>query len=122
VFFDDELAAEGNHEEDAEPSTEEGEGEDAGGFEIEAEEDERREGKDDSGGDGLSCVSCGLDNVVFEDACFAEGSEDGDGEDGDGDTGSHGKARAETDIDSDGTEEDAEESSEDESSCSELGT
>ena len=121
VLFDDELAAEGDHEEDAEPSAEEGEGEDAGGFEVEAEEDERGEGEDDSGGDGLAGVSGGLDDVVFEDAGAAEGSEDGDGEDGDGDTGGNCKACAETDIDGDSTEEDAEEGSEDEGSCRELG-
>ena len=57
MLFDDELAAERDHEEDSEPSAEEGEGEDAGGFEIEAEEDKGGEGEDDSGGDGLAGVS-----------------------------------------------------------------
>ena len=48
VFFDNELAAEGDHEEDAEPSADEGEEEDAGVFEVEAEEDEGGEGEDDA--------------------------------------------------------------------------
>ena len=121
VLFDDELAAEGDHEEDAKPSAEEGEGEDAGGFEVEAEEDECGEGEDDSGGDGLASVSGGLDDVVFEDAGAAEGAEDGDGEDGDGDAGSYGKACAKTDIDGDGTEEDSEDGAEEEGADGELG-
>ncbi len=115
VLVDDELTAQGNHEEDAEPAAEEGEGEDAGGFEVEAEEDEGREGEDDSGGDGLAGVAGGLDDVVFEDAGAAEGAEDGDGEDGDGDGGRYGEAGAEADVDGDGSEEDAEEGSKDES-------
>ena len=109
VLFDDELAAERDHEEDAEPAAEEGEGEDAGGLEIEAEEDEGGQGEDDAGGDGLAGVAGGLDDVVFEDAGFAEGAEDGDGEDGDGDGGGDGEAGAEADVDGDGSEEDAEE-------------
>ena len=36
VFIDDELAAQGNHEENAEPASEEGEGEDARRLEVEA--------------------------------------------------------------------------------------
>ena len=66
VLLDDELAAEGNHEEDAEPATDEGEHEDAGVFEIEAEEDERGQREDDSGGDGLAGIAGGLDDVVFK--------------------------------------------------------
>ena len=121
VLFDDELATEGNHEEYTQPAAEEGQGEDAGGFEVEAKKDEGREGEDDSRGDGLAGVAGGLDDVVFEDAGAAEGSEDGDGEDGDGDTGGDGKASAKTNIDGNGAEEDAEEGSEDEGSGGELG-
>ena len=80
VFFNDELAAEGNHEEDAEPSADESEHEDAGVFEVVAEEDEGGEGEDDAGGDGLAGVSGGLDDVVFEDGGAAEDAEDADGE------------------------------------------
>jgi len=121
VFFDDELAAKRDHEEDAEPASEEGKGEDAGGFEIESEEDEGREGEDDSGGDGLSGGAGGLDDVVLEDAGAAEGAEDGDGEDRDWDGGGDGESGAETDVDGDGSEEDSEEGAEDEGACGELG-
>ncbi len=108
VLLDDELAAQGNHEEDAEPSAEEGEGEDAARFKIEAEEDQRGQGEDDAGGDGLAGVSGGLDDVVFEDAGAAERAEDGDGEYGDGDAGGNGKSCAQADVDRDRAEEYAE--------------
>ena len=121
VLVDDELAAQRDHEEDAEPAAEEGEGEDAGGLEIEAEEDERGQGEDDAGGDGLAGVAGGLDDVVFEDGGFAEGAEDGDGEDGDGDGGGDGEAGAEADVDGDGSEEDAEDGAEEEGAGGELG-
>ncbi len=79
VFFDDELAAEGNHEKDAQPAAEQGEDEDAGVLEAEAEEDERGECEDDARGDGLPGVSGGLDDVVFKDGCAAQSAEDADG-------------------------------------------
>ncbi len=116
VLFDDELSAERDHEEDAEPAAEEGEGKDAGGFEVEAEEDERGEGEDDSAGDGLAGVSGGLDDVVLEDAGAAEGAEDGDRQDGDGDGGGYGESGAEAYVDGDGSEENAEEGTQDEGS------
>jgi hypothetical protein len=62
-----------------------------------------------------------LNDVVFEDAGFAEGAKDGDGEDGDGDGGGDGETGAETDVDSDRSEEDAEEAAEDEGAGGELG-
>ncbi len=99
VLFDDKLAAQRDHEEHAEPAAEESEGEDAGGFEVEAEEDECGQGEDDAGGDGLACVSGGLDDVVFEDAGSAEGAEDGDGEHGDGDACGDRKPGAQADVD-----------------------
>ena len=37
-------------------------------FEIEAEKDQRGQGEDDAGGDGLAGIAGGLDDVVFEDA------------------------------------------------------
>ncbi len=90
-------------------------------FEIEAEEDERGQGEDDSGGDGLAGVAGGLDDVVFEDAGFAEGAEDGDGEDGDGDGGGYCESGAEADVDGDCSEEDAEDGAEDEGADGEFG-
>lgn len=121
MLLDDELAAKGDHEEDADPAAEECESEDAGGLEIEAEEDERRKGEDDSGSDGLAGVADGLDDVVLEDGGFAEGPEDGYGEDGDGNGGSDGESGAEADVDGDGSEEDGEEAAEDEGAKGEFG-
>ena len=91
------------------------------GFEIEAEEDQRRQGEDDAGGDGLAGVAGGLDDVVFEDAGAAEGAEDGDGEDGDRNGGGDGETGAEADVDGDGAEEDAEDGAEEEGADGELG-
>jgi hypothetical protein len=108
VLVDDELPAQGNHEEDAEPAAEEGEGEDARGFEIEAEKDEGREGEDDAGGDGLAGVSGGLHDIVFEDAGLAEGAEDGDREHRDGNARGHGKPRAQANVHRHRAEEHAE--------------
>ena len=42
MLFDDELSAERDHEENAQPAAEEGEGEDSGCFEVKAQEDECR--------------------------------------------------------------------------------
>ena len=109
VLFDDELAAERDHEEDAEPSAEERQGEDAGGLEVEAEEDQRRQGEDDARGDGLAGVAGGLDDVVFEDAGAAEGAKDGDRQDGDWDAGRYGETGTKPDVDGDRSEQYAEE-------------
>jgi len=114
------LAAEGNHEEYAQPAAEEGEGEDAGGLEVEAEENERGKCEDDAGRDGLAGVAGGLDDVVLEDAGAAEGSKDGDGEDRDRDAGGNRKSSAESDIDRDRAEQDSEDSTEGEGSEGEL--
>ena len=48
MFVDDEFAAEGDHEEHAEPAADEREQKDARVFEIEAEEDQGGQGEDDA--------------------------------------------------------------------------
>jgi hypothetical protein len=101
-------------------ASEERKREDAGGFEIEAEEDERRQSKDDAGGDGLPGISGGLDDVVFEDAGPSEGTQNADGEHRDGDGGRDCKPGAQADVDGDGSEENAEEAAENERAGSEL--
>jgi hypothetical protein len=122
VLFNDELAAEWNHEEDAQPASEEGESEDAGGLEIEAEEDQRRKGEDDARGDGLAGVAGGLDDVVFEDGGSSEGAQDRDGEHRDRNGGGDGESRTKADIDRDSAEENPEDSSEEERADGELRT
>ena len=114
VLLDDELAAKGNHEEDAEPAADQRQHEDAGVFEIEAEKDQRREGEDDSRGDGLAGVAGGLDDVVFKNGAAAKGAQNADGEHGDGDGGGDREAGAEAHVDRDCAEDDAEDRSQEE--------
>ena len=76
MLIDDKLTPEGNHEKYAQPPAEEGKGKDAGRFEVEAQEDQRGQGKDDARGDRLPGVADGLDDVVFKDAGFAKRAED----------------------------------------------
>ena len=109
---DDELAAQRNHEEHAQPAADERQHEDAGVLEIEAEEDQRGQGEDDAGGDGLAGVAGGLDDVVFEDRRAAEGAQNADGEHRDGDGGGYGEAGAQAHIDRDRAEDDAEDGAE----------
>ncbi len=67
MLFNDELTAEGNHKEYAQPSADQGEHEDAAVLQFKAQKDKRRKGEDDAGCDGLASVSGGLHDVVFED-------------------------------------------------------
>jgi len=120
VLFDDELAAQGDHEEDTEPAAEQRQRKDARGLQIESEEDESGKGEDDAGGDGLACIAGTLDDVVFEDAGFAEGSQDGDRKYRDWDGRGDRKACTKTDVDSNGSEENTEEAAQDEGTGGEL--
>ena len=65
VLLHNELAAQGNHEEHAQPAANQGEHEDAGVFEIEAKKNQSGQGENDARGDGLAGVSGGLDDVVL---------------------------------------------------------
>ena len=71
MLFDNKLAAQRNHKKNTKPPSKQRQHEDADIFEIEAEEDKRRQSEDHPGGDGLARVACRLDDVVFEDRCFA---------------------------------------------------
>ncbi len=98
----------GNHEEHAQPSADQGEHEDAGVLEIEAEKDERGQGEDDAGGDGLAGIAGGLDDVVLEDGGAAEDAQDADGEHRDGNGGGDRESGAQAHVDRDRAEDDAE--------------
>ena len=63
----------------------------------------------------------GLDDVVFEDGGAAERAEDADGENGDGDGRGNGESGTQADVDSYGTEEQAEERAEDDGANGEFG-
>ncbi len=121
MLLDDELAAQGNHEQHAQPAADEREHEDARVLEIEAEKNKRREGEDDAGGDGLAGIAGGLDDVVFEDGGAAEGPQNTDGEHSDGDGGGHGEAGAQAHVDRNRAEDDAEDGAEKKGSEGELG-
>jgi hypothetical protein len=107
VLVHDELLAQRNHKEDAQPAAEERQGEDAEAFEVKAEKDQGREREDDARSDGLACIAGGLDDVVFKDGRATEDAQDGDGEDRDGDAGRHRQTRPQADIDRYCTEDDA---------------
>ena len=121
VLFDDELAAQRDHEQDSEPAAEEREREDSCGLQVEAQKDERGQGEDDAGRDRLAGVADGLDDVVLKDGRLAEGAQDGDGEDRDRDGGGDGEPGAEADVDRDRTEEDGEDAAEQQGAEGELG-
>jgi hypothetical protein len=112
VLFDDERAAQGNHEEYAEKAADERQHEDAGVLEVEAQEDKRGQGEDDAGGDGLAGVAGGLDDDVLKDGAAAEGAEDADGQHRDGNGGGYRETGAQAHIDRDGAKDDAEERAE----------
>src|SRR4029077_3737679 len=92
VLLNDELAAKGNHEQDAQPATEQSQGEDAPEGELlaEAEKDERGDGEHDAGGERFAGRARGLDDVVFKDGGAAKGTEDTDREDRGGGGGREG--------------------------------
>jgi len=75
VLFDDELPAQGNHEEYTQPAAKKGESEDAGGLKVEAQEDERGKGEDHARRNGLACVASGLNDIIFEDTGTSERAE-----------------------------------------------
>ena len=80
MFLHNELAAQRNHEQHAQPSADEGEHEDARVFEIEAEKNQRRQREDDAGGDGLAGIAGGLHDVVLKNRSTAEGAQNADGQ------------------------------------------
>jgi hypothetical protein len=99
VLFDDELAAQGDHEQYTQPSAKQGEDEDACVFEVEAQEDERRQGEDHTSGDRLAGIARGLNDVVLKNRCASERTQYADRQNRDWDGSGDGKASAETYVD-----------------------
>ena len=112
VFLDDELPAQRNHEQHADPPADERQQEDARVFERKAHEDQRRQREDGAGGDRLAGRPGGLHDVVLEDRRLAEGAQEADAQDRDGDGGGDRQAGAQADIDRDGAEDDPEDRAE----------
>ena len=121
VLLHNELAAQRNHEQHAEPAADQRQHEDARVLEIEAEKDQRRQREDDARGDGLAGVAGGLDDVVLKNRGAAEGAQDADGEHRDGDRGGDGEAGAQAHVDGDGAEDEAEEAAQQNGAKRELG-
>ena len=122
VLVDDELFAQRDHKQDAEPAAKERKRKDARRLEIEAKEDERGQREDHAGGDRLTGIPGGLDDVVLENGRFAERTEDGDRQDGDGDRSGDRQPCTQPDIDRHGTEEDPEQRAKQQRSDGKLGT
>ena len=121
VFLNDERAAERDHEEDAEVAADQRQHEDAEVLEIEAEEDERGQGEDDAGGDGLAGVAGGLDDDGFENRGLALVAQEADGDDRDGDGGGHRETGAQAHVDRDPAEDDAEDGAQQDGAEGEFG-
>ncbi len=107
VLFDDELAAQRNHEKHAQPSADQRQEEDAPVLQRKSQEDQRGQSEDHSAGNRFAGRAGGLHDVVFEDADLAEGAQDADGEHGDGNRGRDGESGAQTDVHGDRAEEKA---------------
>ena len=122
VLLHDELPAQRNHEEHARASPPmQREQEDARVFEIEAEKDQRRQGEDDAGRDGLAGVAGGLHDVVFEDRGAAQSAQHADREHRDRNRCRDGQPGAQADVDRDRAEENAEDRAQQQRAEGKLG-
>ena len=109
VFLDDELTAQRDHEEHAEPAADQREKKDARVFEIEAEKDQRRQREDHTGRNGLPGIAGGLDDVVLKNRGPAKRAQHADGEHRYRNRCRDRQTRAQPDIDRDSAKENAEE-------------
>ena len=74
VLLDDELAAQRNHEEHAEPSADQRQEKYAPVFQREAEKNQRGQREDHAAGDRFAGRAGRLHDIIFEDADLAEGA------------------------------------------------
>ena len=79
VFFDDELAAERNHEENAQPSANQSEEKYTPVFQRKAQENQGGQRENHAAGNRFTGRARGLHDIVFEDGDFAEGTQNADG-------------------------------------------
>jgi hypothetical protein len=122
VLFDDQLAAQGNHEQHAQPAADQGQQEDAGVLEVKAEKNQRGQGEDDPGGDRLTGVASGLDNVVFQNRGPTEGAQNADREHRDGNRSGHREAGSQAHVNRDGAKNNAEKRAQQQGAEGEFGT
>ncbi len=108
VLLHDQRPPQRNHEQHAQKAADQRQHEDAVVFQVEAQENQRRQGKDDARRDGLAGVSRRLHDDRLKNRGFAAVAQEVDGDDGDGNGGGHGETGLETDVDSDAAEDNAE--------------
>ena len=115
MLFDDELAAQRNHEQHAEPSAEERQRKNPPERELraEAKKDQRGNREHDAGGERFAGGAGGLHDVVFENRRAAKRAQDADGENGDGDRSGDGEPGAQADVDADRAEQQTKQRAED---------
>jgi hypothetical protein len=121
VLLNDELAAQGNHEQYAQPAADQRQKEDARVLEIEAQKDQRGQRKDDARSDRLAGVAGGLDDIVLEDRGAAEGPQNTNRKHRDGDRGGHRESGPQAHVDGDPSKDDAEKRSQKNGAQSEFG-
>ncbi len=114
MFFDDQLTANGNHEQHAQPSAEKSKREDTPESELfaKAEKDQRRDSEHDPCSERFARGAGGLHDVVFKNGGATEGAKNTDGENRDGDGCGDREACAEADIHRDRTEKESEQRAE----------
>src|ERR1700743_400799 len=111
MFFDDELTAQRNHEEHAQPSPKQRQHKNADVLKIETEEDQCRKRKDDAGSNRLAGIARRLNDIIFENRRLAERTQYTDRQDRNRDRSRDSKPGAEADIDRHRPEENAENTS-----------
>ena len=102
VLLDDQRPPQRDHEQHAEDAADQREGEDVEVVEVRLavrEEDERRDGESDAGGDRLAGRADRLHDVVLEDGRLADVLEDADRQHRDRDRGRDGQAGGERQVD-----------------------
>ncbi len=109
VLAHDEIAAQRDHEQHAEPAAREGDPHDAPVARLEPEEHEGGEREHDACRDRLAGAPCRLDDVVFQDRRTAQGLENHDRKNGDRDRRRYREANLQGEVDGDRAEEQAEE-------------
>ena len=118
------LAPQGNHEEDAQDASCEREEEHARNLrdvELEAEEDQRGEGEDDTRGDRLPRRARRLHNVVFKNRGLTQPLENADGKHRNRNGRAHRQARNQRQVNGYGAENDPQKCAERDSAECELG-
>ena len=107
MLLDDELAAQRNHEQHAQPSADQRQEKDAPVLQRKAQKDQRGQRENHAAGNGFAGRAGGLHDIVFEDADLAEGAQDADGKHGDGNRRRDGEPGAQAHVHGDRAEEES---------------